>query len=60
MAHAFSLDLRKLALSKEGSSIEVAEILEVSSSFVRKVRIRFATEGTVKARPHGGGRARKS
>lgn len=59
MARAYSSDLRKLALNKEGSSIEVAEILEVSSSFVRKVRLRFASEGTVEGRPHGGGRKRK-
>jgi transposase len=59
MARAFSSDLRKRAVNKEGSSIKVAEALQVSSSFVRKVRLRFDAEGTVEARPHGGGPERK-
>lgn len=48
MFHPYSLDLREraIALLDEGlNSIEVAEMLGVSDSWVRKMRIRFETLG---------------
>jgi transposase len=58
---AYSMDLRRRALravQAQMSSGQVAELLDVSPSFVRKLRLRWLREGTIKPRPHGGGKPR--
>jgi transposase len=61
MTVPLSMDLRERvaeAFADEPSSIQVAARFGVSSSFVRKLRIRLRSEGTLEPRPHGGGRVR--
>ena len=61
MTVPLSMDLRKRvaeAFTDEPSSLQIAARFGVSSSFVRKLRIRLRNEGTLEPRPHGGGPAR--
>ena len=44
------------AIQRGGSSLEIADRLGVSDSWVRKLRARLQDEGSVAPLPHGGGR----
>ena len=60
---AYSLDLRQKVIDaynhQEGSQRQLAKRFKVSLSFVQDLLKRYREDGTIEARPHGGGQPAK-